>query len=392
MWGLAGAVVYKIVLNEGTAMQEQGPLSPEQLKERVIRFYNRYGKDLEQIKSLLEIRLTQLALAYTIDNKLPPEAVKVSTRVKGINSFMKKLEKKGWPQFYYPTDVAGDLIGARVVCWFLDDCHGFLKLISGSQHLKIEPSIEDYITNPKPSGYRSIHLVANISYDGVKRTEDQEIIIASQDMRCEIQVRTKLQDAWGDVTHDFHYKAKEMGVEDEDLEGFLNDVAQRLASEDKTLIKFRKTYQRLADEKSAKKIREGFQVSASAALPKFFLSQPEELIETALVKAESKNRLVFAVIYDADKSSKSKLEYSLGYFLEYGITKTLVDENFIAALVPVSKGNARDFIPEDDPLENCRLVVFLPNGKVLRSEGVYANPDEGLRRVRTIVEQWKSEV
>jgi putative GTP pyrophosphokinase len=77
-------------------------------------------------------------------------------------------------------------------------------------------------------------------------------------MKCELQIRTKLQDAWGDITHEFHYKAKNAGVDSRDYEDLLSDVSQRLATEDKTLIKFRDAYQRLAEKKLANETREGF--------------------------------------------------------------------------------------------------------------------------------------
>src|SRR5262245_7559708 len=217
-------------------MENPKPLTPAELTGRAIRFFDRYGNDLEQIKEILEIRLKQLALAYTINQKLPKEAIKISTRVKTLKSFLKKLERKGWPQFYYTSEVANDIIGGRVSCWFLDDCYGFLNLINSSPHLKIGDQVEDYIATPKPSGYRSIHLVANIAYDSVQR-DGAEVKVKPEVMKCELQIRTKLQDAWGDITHEFHYKAKDAGVDNRDYEDLLSDVSQRLATEDKTLIK-----------------------------------------------------------------------------------------------------------------------------------------------------------
>jgi putative GTP pyrophosphokinase len=369
-------------------MSEQKILSAEELKERAVRFFNRYGKDLDQIKSLLEIRLTQLALAYTIENKLPPEAIKISTRVKTLSSFLKKLEKKNWPQFYYPTEVVGDLIGARVVCWFLDDCHGYKNLITSSLHLKLDPEVEDYITTPKPSGYRSIHLDANVSYDSVKRNENLAVVISPKEMKCEIQIRTKLQDAWGDVTHDFHYKAKNSGVEDKNLEGLLSDISDRLATEDKTLIKFRQAYQRLADEKLDNKTRVGFRdESPNVTDQTFFIREPYFNLTQAKNESKATNKPVFAVIYDEKHPLNSRLEYSLGYFMEYQTTKKIVDEYFIACLVSTSTSEAKLLIPDDDPLENCRLVILSPNEEILLSEGVYANPDEGLKRVRNALDK-----
>ncbi len=232
-------------------------LTTEELKERAIRFYDRYGKDLEQIKQLLNIRLNQLALAYTIENNLPPEAIFISTRVKSLKSFLKKLEKKGWPQFYYPTEVVQDLVGARAICWFIDDCEGILQLISSSNHLKIQGAIEDYIKNPKPTGYRSIHFLTDVSYDSVQR-QDEKVVITNEALICEIQIRTKLQDAWGDVTHEFHYKAKNAGVDNKFYEKILSEIADRLANEDKSLLTLRDAYQALADEKLQNKTREGF--------------------------------------------------------------------------------------------------------------------------------------
>jgi putative GTP pyrophosphokinase len=238
-------------------MNDSATLSPEQLTARATRFYDRYGHDLEQIREILTIRLRQLALAYTIQNKLPPEAILVSSRVKTLTSFVRKLEKKEWPQFYYPTEIANDLIGARVVCWFVDDCIGIMKFIQSSNHLTIHDDVEDYIAKPKVSGYRSIHLLADVRYDAVRRQE-AGVVVTDANMTCEVQIRTKLQDAWADVTHEFHYKAMNFGIRNELYERILSETSQRLASEDRSLTALRDGYQALAEDKLANDEREGF--------------------------------------------------------------------------------------------------------------------------------------
>lgn len=238
-------------------MSETTPLTPDAITARAVRFYNRYGRDLEQIRELLTIRLNQLALAYTIRSNLPPEAITITSRVKTLNSFLKKLEKKDWPQFYYPTEVVKDLVGARVVCWFVDDCAGISEFIQSSKHLRVHKEIEDYIATPKPSGYRSIHLLTDLGYDGVRRDAD-EVVIEDDQMTCEIQIRTKLQDAWGDLTHEFHYKAKTAGVANPVYEKVLSEISQRLSSEDRSLLTLRDAYLALADEKQQNNTREGF--------------------------------------------------------------------------------------------------------------------------------------
>ena len=123
-----------------------------------------------------------------------------------------------------------------------------------------------------------------------------------------------------------------------------------------------------------------------------FFRKPENNLKSALSLAGSIGKPIFAVIYDPGHPTQSKLSYSLGYFLEYQTTRKLVDEHFICALVPSSDADAKSFIPDDDPLENCRLVVLSPDGTVIRSEGVYANPDEGLKRTREAIAKSESVV
>jgi hypothetical protein len=96
------------------------------------------------------------------------------------------------------------------------------------------------------------------------------------------------------------------------------------------------------------------------------------------------------VIFDSKNPTKSKLNHSLGYFMEYQTTKDIVRENFVQVLVDSKSPEVAQYIPTDNPLENCLLVVLTPEGEIIRSEGVYANPDEGLKRVREDINQWKS--
>ena len=155
----------------------------------------------------IEVNLTQLCIAYTLNNQLPREALEVVTRVKPLTSFLEKLEQQGWPDFYYPTDIIQDLIGARVVCWFVDDCYGIQKMLEQSHGFRVNPDeTEDFIANPKPSGYRSIHLTGGLSPTTASPETTAATNSPPRSMVCEIQIRTRLQDAFGQLTHDFPYK------------------------------------------------------------------------------------------------------------------------------------------------------------------------------------------
>jgi putative GTP pyrophosphokinase len=217
------------------------------LTERVIRFFDCYGDELESISQVLKIRLSRLASAYTAENKLPREAIGVHSRVKPLTSFLRKLEKTNWPMFGYPTEVITDLIAARVICWFVDDCYGMLDYIQATKQFRIKPrSIEDYIRDPKRTGYRAIHLLADVSYDSVKTYRKRRTVVEDR-MICEIQIRTKLQDAWGEFTHDVHCKVP--AEVQADYETAIADIANRLAAEDRSALSVREILQRQAGKK-----------------------------------------------------------------------------------------------------------------------------------------------
>lgn len=227
---------------------KQGPLQPKaELKDRAIQFITQHSVALEQIKELLQIRLTQICLSYTLQHHLPQEALLVTARTKKPDSLLTKLERKGWPSFYHPAEVIHDLVGARITCWFLNDCHEILTTIKKSGHFEVlEKSVEDYINQPKKSGYRGLHLLTNVSYDNVQQNETGEIVPAVDKMICEIQIRTRLQDAWGDMTHDLYYRAKNFQLDDSKSQPLLSAISNRFFQEDIALLKLRALYQEVA--------------------------------------------------------------------------------------------------------------------------------------------------
>jgi putative GTP pyrophosphokinase len=210
----------------------------EDLISKANRFYQRYSAEVENLRRLVEVNLTQLCIAYTLNNQLPREALEVVTRVKPLASFLEKLEQLGWPDFYYPTDIIQDLIGARVVCWFVDDCYGIQKVLEQSHKFRVNlDETEDFIATPKPSGYRSIHLLANFTYDSVTGDNGQHQL-TPRSMVCEIQIRTRLQDAFGQLTHDFPYKFPnlETGTQYQEM---VAEMAESLAEQDRAASQIR---------------------------------------------------------------------------------------------------------------------------------------------------------
>jgi len=116
-----------------------------------------------------------------------------------------------------------------------------------------------------------------------------------------------------------------------------------------------------------------------------FSSPPTGSLAEAFAKARKTGRPIFLVVYDPNHPTRSRLAFTLGHFLEYETTRKLVAEHFESAVVPISDPDAKVLIPRDDPLEKPRWIVMTADGEQIHSEGLYANPDVGLKRTREII-------
>jgi len=92
-----------------------------------------------------------------------------------------------------------DIAGLRIICPFSKDIHSLVDAFSSIPEWKVIEK-EDYISNPKSSGYRSFHLMVEVP---VSYTCQQEII------PIEVQLRTAAMDFWASIEHKVRYKYKE---------------------------------------------------------------------------------------------------------------------------------------------------------------------------------------
>jgi hypothetical protein len=122
-------------------------------------------------------------------------------------------------------------------------------------------------------------------------------------------------------------------------------------------------------------------ISPSSKEASFFKGVTLTSLEEAIVASRESSKGLFLVIYDREHPTNSGLNYSLGAFTRYELTKRLINDYFIQAIVPSIGLEVQQYIA-DYHMEQCLLVVLDSKGKILRKEGVYANADEGLKRVR----------
>ncbi len=121
----------------------------------------------------------------------------IKSRVKTPKSIIEKLIRKG---FEVSVESArknlNDIAGIRVICSYIDDIYTIAELLSKLTNIEHIRTI-DYIKNPKPNGYRSLHLIVRVP---VYLTNDVEHV------KAEIQIRTIAMDFWATLEHQLAYK------------------------------------------------------------------------------------------------------------------------------------------------------------------------------------------
>ncbi len=140
-------------------------------------------------------------------NKYAPQAV-VQTRSKSLTSFAEKIIRKR-EKFDDPCHQFTDLCGGRVVTHTHDEVDAVCTFIK--EHFDIDwddsVSIEQRLS-PTEFGYRSVHYIVTLR-SGTFSVGEDEIAIPDdvRDLKAEIQVRTLLEHAWADFSHDRSYKS-----------------------------------------------------------------------------------------------------------------------------------------------------------------------------------------
>ena len=134
-----------------------------------------------------------------VSKMMAPDVLALSYRLKSGSSIRGKLLRKGLP----PTAAAAsaalhDIAGLRVVLSSRTAIYRFADLLIAGGALILE-DVHDYIAVPKPSGYRSLHLIARISVS----LPNQRSLVP-----VEIQLRTADMDAWARAEHKLIYKPR----------------------------------------------------------------------------------------------------------------------------------------------------------------------------------------
>lgn len=137
--------------------------------------------------------------------KYAPLAI-VQVRPKTISSFSEKILRKN--KYRDPVNEITDLCGARVITHIPEEVRAIGGFIE--EHFEIDwKNTVDVSQRMKPTefGYRSVHYIVQFK-EGVFPTKEVDVNIPREvfGLKAEIQVRTILEHAWADFSHDMSYK------------------------------------------------------------------------------------------------------------------------------------------------------------------------------------------
>ena len=178
-----------------------------------------YESAIKQIETKLEV----LNKEYKVTGRRNP-IDSVRSRIKSPVSIAEKLEKKGFPvTFQAMTENLSDIAGVRVVCPYISDIYTTKDMLLRQPDITLIEE-KDYIENPKPSGYRSLHIVVEIPV---------YLSNTKHDVKVEIQLRTIAMDFWASLEHELRYKTSSKVPESVRRELFR--VAETIAMTDREM-------------------------------------------------------------------------------------------------------------------------------------------------------------
>ncbi|HIR12412.1 MAG TPA: GTP pyrophosphokinase family protein [Candidatus Choladousia intestinavium] len=170
---------------------------------RFMEIMNKYRCAIMEVETKLNVLNSEFSLQY---DRNPFESIK--TRLKSPRSIIEKLRRRGFSLAdgnveELVEENLYDVAGVRVICAFQEDIYRLADLLLQQDDIRLIRT-KDYIKNPKPNGYRSLHLILEVPVFLEK---------GKTPVKIEVQFRTIAMDFWASVDHKLRYKKN---VEDEE--------------------------------------------------------------------------------------------------------------------------------------------------------------------------------
>lgn len=214
------------LLKDSTAMQnELLPLLNEGLDSLIeykeIRM--RYLCAIKEIKTKFDVLSTEFGVRY---DRNPISSI--STRLKNTSGILEKMRRQNIPpSLKNMQENIRDIAGVRVICSYIDDIYLLAEALVRQKDITLLAQ-KDYIKNPKPNGYRSLHLIVSVPVFFADE---------SRDMTVEVQIRTIAMDFWASLEHELRYKKNV--AHSADISDELRLCAETIAQTDRKMQQIR---------------------------------------------------------------------------------------------------------------------------------------------------------
>jgi len=159
-----------------------------------------YGKYRDGLERVLDGFVRQIEASGTLDSgeKLYDHLL---FRIKSDGSMREKLRRSGLEETAENAlRKLTDAIGVRIVCLFIDDVYECVRRLRSFPGCTVVTE-KDYIRNAKPNGYRSYHMILDV-------TAPEEDVDGQTPGHffVEVQLRTIAMDTWAALEHEMKYK------------------------------------------------------------------------------------------------------------------------------------------------------------------------------------------
>lgn len=162
------------------------------MRDEFQRFLLEYQFGLKEVETKIEILRDEFLHMHDYN---PIEHV--SSRVKSPDSIAEKVVRKGIdPGFPSIRENVTDVAGIRITVSFVADAYRLFDLLTRQDDITIL-TVKDYIAEPKPNGYKSLHAIVEVP-----------VFLSSGrvNVPVEVQFRTIAMDFWASLEHKIYYK------------------------------------------------------------------------------------------------------------------------------------------------------------------------------------------
>lgn len=161
-------------------------------KDAITRTIMVYKFALDAFETKIEILKEEFQILHDYN---PIEHTK--SRLKSFESIIRKMQRKEMDfSLSSLRENIQDIAGFRITCSFVSDIYRISDMLKSHNDLRIV-EVKDYILNPKPNGYRSLHMIVELPIYMSDRHEHVYV---------EVQIRTVAMDFWASLEHKIFYK------------------------------------------------------------------------------------------------------------------------------------------------------------------------------------------